>query len=465
MKKNFFPIFSFLFRWDGTVDRGAYVLTGFSGFLLKHNIDRLVATLVYGKTWGLFNYFIPPKDALTALAPNDLQMLLTLLALSLPFVWVGVVLTLRRLRSAGLPLPWVFFFFVPVLNLLFFLILALMPPVSGAAEVTGKPQGWVKRVLDRVIPTNPWGNAALAAFATAVVGGAATAVSVLVFNTYGWTLFVATPFGMGLLAALLHGYHHPKGIRECVSVAGLSCFILGLGFLAFAFEGIICLIMAMPLALALSALGGVVGYVIQKKQARRSLAALASLLLFLPLTMGMEAAQPPTPTVFEVKSSVDIQAPPEKVWKNVVAFTEIPPPHEVLFKVGVAYPIRAEITGKGPGAVRHCVFSTGPFVEPIQVWDEPRLLKFSVTDNPAPMQEWTPYHEIHPPHLHNFLVSNGGQFRLIPLSNGGTRLEGTTWYLHHMWPSLYWQVWSDEIIHEIHMRVLNHIKMKSEEKS
>lgn len=180
--------------------------------------------------------------------------------------------------------------------------------------------------------------------------------------------------------------------------------------------------------------------------------------------MGMEVRENLQAPVFEVRSSLDIAAPPEKVWANVVAFTEIPPPTEILFKIGLAYPIRAEIKGKGPGAVRHCVFSTGPFVEPIQVWDEPRLLKFTVTKNPPPMEEWTPYHEIHPPHLHNFLVSNGGQFRLIPLPNGGTRLEGTTWYLHHMWPAGYWQIWSDQIIHMIHLRVLNHIKKESEGK-
>jgi hypothetical protein len=81
------------------------------------------------------------------------------------------------------------------------------------------------------------------------------------------------------------------------------------------------------------------------------------------------------------------------------------------------------------------------------------------------MQEWTPYAEIHPPHLKGFLVSRGGQFRLIPLSNGQTRLEGTTWYQHHLWPASCWQVWSDFIIHRIHLRVLNHIKVLSEKKA
>ena len=74
------------------------------------------------------------------------------------------------------------------------------------------------------------------------------------------------------------------------------------------------------------------------------------------------------------------------------------------------------------------------------------------------MEEWTPYSRIDTPHLHGFLVSEGGQFLLTPLPNGGTRLEGTTWYQHGLWPSQYWCFWSDEIIHKIHLRVLRHIR-------
>ena len=128
----------------------------------------------------------------------------------------------------------------------------------------------------------------------------------------------------------------------------------------------------------------------------------------------------------------------------------------------MAYPIRARIEGTGVGAVRHCEFSTGPFVEPIEVWDEPRLLRFAVTSCPSPMREWNPFFEIHPPHLDGFLVSKRGQFRLIELPGGRTRLEGTTWYRHGLWPASYWRLWSDPILHGIHAKVLDHVKSLAE---
>jgi hypothetical protein len=222
--------------------------------------------------------------------------------------------------------------------------------------------------------------------------------------------------------------------------------------------------MAAPLAAILALLGGSLGFVIQAAHwGRRNAPAILSMAVLLtPGVYGIEHFTRPQAGVFEVKSAIEISAPPEQVWQKVVAFTEIPAPQEMLFQAGIAYPIRAEITGHGPGAVRHCVFSTGPFVEPIVVWDEPHLLRFSVTANPAPLHELTPYGHIEPRHLHGYFESQQGQFLLTELPGGRTRVEGTTWYSHSLWPELYWHWWSDYVIHRIHMRVLEHIRVEVE---
>jgi hypothetical protein len=79
------------------------------------------------------------------------------------------------------------------------------------------------------------------------------------------------------------------------------------------------------------------------------------------------------------------------------------------------------------------------------------------------MEEWTPYHAVHPPHLQGFLISKGGEFHLVPLPGNRTRVEATTWYHHSMWPASYWQLWSDAVIHRIHLRVLQHIAQSAEQ--
>lgn len=162
-----------------------------------------------------------------------------------------------------------------------------------------------------------------------------------------------------------------------------------------------------------------------------------------------------------VKTSIEIDTPPEVVWKNVIAFPQLKEPTEFIFKTGIAYPTNATINGQGPGAIRHCNFSTGSFVEPITTWDEPRLLKFSVDEQPEPLKEIS-FYDIHPNHLHGYWVSKQGQFKLIALPNGHTLLEGTTWYVNKITPNFYWTLWSDFIVHKIHKRVLEHIKTQAE---
>jgi hypothetical protein len=454
--------FGDFWRSSGTIGRGAYALVGVLGFAFKHNLDRMVATLGFHRPWGLFNYWVPVRDVarITELRGDEAVFLGTMVALSLPFIWVGVVLTMKRLRSAGLPTHLVALFFLPFLNLLFFLILCLWPERDPASEGSKAREG---SSLALVFPESAVGSAAVSLLLTVPAGLGVALLGVDVLGNYGWGLFVALPFTMGFAAALVYGIRQPRSLIGCVGVASLSVALLGAGLLALAFEGVICLMMAFPIALPLAVFGGACAYRVQRRRWQTDAPVLLSaLILFVPGIEWAEHVVATPPPVFAVRTALDIQAPPEKVWQQVIAFTEIAPPTEWMFRAGIAYPIRAEMRGRGPGAERHCVFSTGAFVEPIQVWDEPRLLKFSVTSNPPPLEEWTPYSHIEPPHLHGFLVSEGGQFLLTPLPNGGTRLEGTTWYRHGLWPSSYWQLWSDAVIHRIHLRVLRHIRDEAE---
>ena len=304
----------------------------------------------------------------------------------------------------------------------------------------------------------------MAVLLTAVFGAGITALSTRWFSQYGWGLFVALPFVLGLGSVLLYGYHGPRGFGSCLAVSLLSIVLLGLGLVGVAVEGIVCLVMAAPLAVVLAALGGSVGFAIQRRPETMHTAPsmMLVLMVFIPTLMQAESLNEPEPPLFAVTTTVEIEAPPEAVWKQVVSFSDLPPPDELIFRLGIAYPTRATINGRGTGAIRRCQFSTGAFIEPIEIWDEPRRLRFSVAANPPPLREWTPYAQVHAPHLAGFLVSRQGEFLLTPLSGGRTLLTGTTWYQHHMWPAGYWQLWSDAMIHRIHRRVLMQIQRLAE---
>jgi uncharacterized membrane protein YhaH (DUF805 family) len=455
--------FSDLWKWEGTVDRDAYAMWGCVLFAIKYNLDRLVATFGFHRSWWITSYYVP-NASLFALNPDDRRFFLTLLVLAVPFIWIGTSFTVRRLRSLGFPLWLVFFFFIPFVNLLFFAILCTLPSKD---QVQLKPRTMsesLRGFFDRLIPDSKAGAIAMALLVNTASGVLFALLSVQALKNYGWGLFVGLPFCLGLTSVLIYSYRERRTLGQCIAISALSVLVICVALLVIAFEGVFCLAMAAPIAGVLAILGGTIGYAIQFHPDNRTQAPrLYSLMLIaLPLLMTAEHYQAPPAQVFEVRSSIDIQAAPETVWEQVIAFSEIPPPKEWLFRIGIAYPIRAHIDGSGAGAMRHCIFTTGEFLEPIQIWDEPRLLKFSVLVNPPPLREWTPYQEIRPPHLAGFLLSRARQFRLIALPNGSTRLEGTTWYQHHLWPEQYWKLWSDFIIHKIHLRVLNHIKSQSE---
>jgi len=454
-----------IWQWEGRVDRATYFGVGVAAFALKFLLDWVVVTRLFHRPWSLLNYW-RPFGAISGVHALSLENRLfggTMLFLALPFIWLGLAMTVKRLRDAGEPTWIAALFFAPIANLLFFVVLALKPAAAGNLSAD-EGVSWPPKMLAAWIPETRAGSAIASIAITAAIGLGFTLLGTEVVATYGWGLFVGLPFCLGLFAVLTHSYHEPRGYGECVTMAVLPVLTLGAVLLLVALEGVICILMAAPLALILALLGGSLGYVIQAAHwgRRHAPAMLSMVLLVTPGFYGVEHLTRPQPGIFEVKSAIEVNAPPQRVWGKVVAFTVIPPPKEALFLAGIAYPIRAEITGHGAGAVRHCIFSTGPFVEPIVVWDEPHLLRFSVTANPAPLNELTPYGHIAPRHLRGYFESHQGQFLLTELPGGRTRVEGTTWYSHSMWPETYWSWWSDYVIHRIHMRVLEHIRAEAE---
>jgi Polyketide cyclase / dehydrase and lipid transport len=219
----------------------------------------------------------------------------------------------------------------------------------------------------------------------------------------------------------------------------------------------VCLVMAAPLALIATTVGVFIGHGLRAEPGVKPKHSLLALSLSMPLALIDSAQMPKQPLLHRVTSELHVAAPPSVVWNHVVSFSDLPPPQNWIFRYGLAYPIRARIEGQGVGALRHCEFSTGAFVEPITVWNPPHHLAFSVTKSPSPMRETNPFGEVTAAHLNGYFASRQGEFRLIPTADGGTLLQGTTWYEHGLQPEWYWRLWGDAIIHRIHGEVLHHV--------
>lgn len=314
------------------------------------------------------------------------------------------------------------------------------------------------RTLLRTL-SSPWFSTLVPAF----VGLGCSALAVRGFGVYGWSLFVGLPILVSTLASFLWCLQRSRSFGSAYGIAFVSLLALGSMLLFIAIDGLVCLVMALPLAALLCLPGTVLGrYLAHSTSVGRPVQTLPCVLIILfPGAAWFEASTQPPPRVRVVTTAVSIRAPAERVWHYVVAFPPIANGPTGIFRFGIAYPLSARIEGSGVGAVRYCTFSTGSFVEPITAWVPPTHLGFDVTSCPEPMQEFSPYRDLHAPHLRGYMVSRRGEFRIRP-NGDGCVLEGSTWYSHAISPDWYWAPISDYIIHSIHERVLHHIKRKSE---
>jgi hypothetical protein len=299
---------------------------------------------------------------------------------------------------------------------------------------------------------------------TCIMGWTFTLLATTMYRDYSWGLFIWLPLVMGATSTMIYAFKNTAETKALREISLLTLLIFFLGLLLFAWEGIICMLMSAPLGLFFTWLGHCLGYVIVKNSRRSVVNSTIILLLSVPSLMAFENSNNKKEVLRSVKTAIEINASPEKVWENVIAFPQLKQPTEFVFKTGIAYPVNATITGRGVGAVRKCNFSTGSFTEPVTDWQEGKLLKFSVTEQPDPMKEIS-FYDIRPNHLHGYWVSKQGEFKLTPLENGHTLLEGTTWYINKIKPGFYWTIWSDYIVHKIHERVLKHIKSEAESKA
>lgn len=234
------------------------------------------------------------------------------------------------------------------------------------------------------------------------------------------------------------------------SVLGFS-FLLTLGCCLGAAlvlrEGAVCLVMAFPILWLGVALGVMTSFTFAEKGGRLQFSIIPALMVALVVD-----ARTPGEKASVVVDEIVIQAPPAKVFPYVVQFPEITsPPSHLLNRIGL--PAAKQTTSEGPfvGAKRACIFSNGlVFPEQITELEAGKRLTFIVTEQP------------NDPELFGHFILHKGQFDLHDNGDGTTTLAGTSWYTLRVRPIWYFNLWSKDIIRDVHLRVMNHIKTLAE---
>lgn len=483
-------------RWfvvDGPVSRGQYATLGLSLGVVKYAIEFIAIAALTGHVFTPSDYINPWLNSKASFLNESWGVGVAWLLFTLPFVMIAVSMSIRRAADAGWSPWWGLSMLVPPVNLIAMSVLSIVPQSTPQTQSKVAVKESVPNAFAPPAPPDPnatydesFDNTLSPAddetimrdFWFAIFVGVALQVlvgliSVWVLREYGMILFFATPFFAGAVSGALFN----TGIRRSAGKLFLLVVVMNIAsyaaMLTIGLDGAICLFMAFPLLWPLSFFGALAGRAIMVSNLRDhdERRGMRMTMLMLPMTLLLEPLDH-VRTLHRVDTAIVIDAPVTQVWDQVIAFPEITERPAWFFRAGIAAPIRARIEGSGVGACRYCEFTTGPFVEPITTWSppasetEPGLLAFDVESQPLPMEEWTPFSGLHPPHLDEGFVSRKGQFLLQPIRGDAgehqTRLIGTTWYDIDVRPRLYWKLWADPTIHAIHDRVLSHIKRCTE---
>ena len=261
-----------------------------------------VSSRAHWLEWFPTNY-VSAKELQSLIDYDALTRLhLTMLAISVPFLWTGAVMTIRRLRDAGLPLVLLAVYFLPVANLLLLIALCLAP--SNWGKATEKPLGLVA-------PPGKLASALLAIVINGLLGAALVYFATTVVQAYGWGVFVGAPLSLGFTAAVIFSWGTRRKLAECLGVAYMSVLLVALMLLAVAIEGFVCIAMAAPIWLIFASIGGFLGHAVSAAMsADRLVHVTAAPLLFSLLLPALEAWLNREPGLREVSTEIIIEAPP-----------------------------------------------------------------------------------------------------------------------------------------------------------
>jgi len=426
--------------WSSTVFFSQHLIA-----LLLHVLEGQEVTAPL-RDW---RFYIAPLQVLVR-SYHVLHPTLLLLGLACVLVaaWALAALTFRRAADANVT-EWIAALVImPVLQAPIILVMSALPTRTVAGE-----------------PAHRCGAlhffTAMQGLASgAVVTVLAVAVSALIFGSYGIGMFVASPLIIGATTGYLGNRRADIG-GACTAMLVTGALLLGaVALVMFALEGLLCIILAAPLAVAAAVVGGFLGRAIALRSGRPPRQALSGLALF-PLVFAAETVLPPM-VRFDALSTILVSAPPEAVWEVLVRLDLSAEPVDLPFRLGVAYPLRGKVLGAGVGALRRGEFSTGVAIERVTEWVPNRKLAFMVLSDVPAMRELSPYTHVHAPHVVGYFRTTHTSFEVVPLSGGTSQVVLRTSHELRLDPAFYWLPLARWIVDENNARVLRHVRRRAE---
>jgi len=292
-----------------------------------------------------------------------------------------------------------------------------------------------------------WWNTILHDPRYAVIGGILATFFSDQAGLYIAASFVLIPMVMGGVCAYF--WQEAKLSKPAYFLYGLLNTITALTIsYLFLKEGIICLIMASPLLLIFILIGSLIGREIFKARHKQLNISLA------PIVLALLIGDSLMPHNFHNEESdrIVIHASPQRVWQYIIDYPANTTHSDYwLARLGMPVPLQSTSSGHEVGATRRCLFTKNiAFDEKLTVVEPGRKLTFEVTTQPNDSE------------VVNHIVLEKGQFDLQDNGDGTTTVIGTSWYKLNVYPICYYDLWVQDVVRHVHLRVMQHIKTLAE---
>jgi uncharacterized membrane protein YhaH (DUF805 family) len=290
----------------GKIARRQYALWSCAIFLSQHLLV-LIAFKLLGQPlrFDLGFALLPLRSALTLTRMSSF-ILLVALAYLLAVTWALAVLAFRRAADANIP-EWIAVFVIsPIAQIAAMIALGALPSRAASGPTPA---------ADATAPSSVWLPAVQGMLAGMALTLASVVVGALLFGAYGYGMFIASPFVVGATAGYLANRNGDIGLLRTEQVAAASTALAGAALVVAALQGIVCIVMASPLVLAVALMGGMFGRDVAVSSRRSARQSLLSVTL-LPLIFALDTAT--TATTFDTTKTILVDAPASVVWNAII---------------------------------------------------------------------------------------------------------------------------------------------------
>jgi len=253
----------------------------------------------------------------------------------------------------------------------------------------------------------------------------ATGFALLHFGliAYGWAFFILLPIVTGLAIGAL------PSVKWAYAGLGVSLFIFVFLLLVGQLEGMVCVLMALPLIISCLFLASVVAMLVKRRQQhlgeRNRLSMLALPFAVFLLSAPIEKAISDEPSTLSVRTDILLPYSPQQVYEQIKSVDTLDAPKPFLLRIGLPVPQKCILEQEAVGARRTCYFSGGQIVERVTELRPGEILRMDVVSYQLTGRKWLGFKEA------IYLFEQVGEHQ--------TKLSRITTYTSELKPRAYWE--------------------------